>query len=293
MKIVIKLFLISFTLMQVAQAGRMFDPEMGRFISRDPLGYVDGMSLYNGYFAEGFNLDPLGEAEIIFNVDTKDITKEQLDKGIFGWTDLKNIQGVGARLPNARPDVMQTFRFGGIKWDRFIFPGVKGIYNPETQCCYYEKPLKAILELTQQIPMKKRYEGHILTDRFFDFTRKHEADRLAAWKDNLKPVLQKVYDEVENLVEKGPTKEKCLKKLYAKTSEIYWKYRDEGTTAIEKALVRQIEITYRDGPFRRKRKQNGVTIHDIPSIPGYESSVKPDPENPGFYIFKNGIGNFR
>ena len=41
-------------------AGRMFDPEVGRFISRDPLGYVDGMSLYNGYFAERFALDPWG-----------------------------------------------------------------------------------------------------------------------------------------------------------------------------------------------------------------------------------------
>jgi len=46
--------------MQVDQAGRMFDPEMGRFISRDPLGYVDGTSLYNGYFAESLGLDPNG-----------------------------------------------------------------------------------------------------------------------------------------------------------------------------------------------------------------------------------------
>ena len=34
---------------------------MGRFISRDPLGYVDGMGLYNGYFAEVFGVDPSGE----------------------------------------------------------------------------------------------------------------------------------------------------------------------------------------------------------------------------------------
>ena len=41
---------------------RYFDDELGRFISRDPLGYVDGMSLYGGYFAEGFAMDPSGEA---------------------------------------------------------------------------------------------------------------------------------------------------------------------------------------------------------------------------------------
>ena len=39
---------------------RYFDTNLGRFISRDPLGYVDGMGLYNGYFAGGFNLDPSG-----------------------------------------------------------------------------------------------------------------------------------------------------------------------------------------------------------------------------------------
>lgn len=60
MKLFIKTFLILFTLMQVASAGRMFDPEVGRFISRDPLGYVDGESLYNAYFAERFALDPMG-----------------------------------------------------------------------------------------------------------------------------------------------------------------------------------------------------------------------------------------
>ncbi len=30
---------------------RMYDAKLGRFVGRDPLGYVDGMSLYRGYFA--------------------------------------------------------------------------------------------------------------------------------------------------------------------------------------------------------------------------------------------------
>ena len=38
---------------------RMFSPTLGRFISRDPLGYVDGMSLYNGYFSPN-SVDPFG-----------------------------------------------------------------------------------------------------------------------------------------------------------------------------------------------------------------------------------------
>jgi len=38
---------------------RFFDAELGRFISRDPLGYVDGMSMYRGYFVPGL-VDPSG-----------------------------------------------------------------------------------------------------------------------------------------------------------------------------------------------------------------------------------------
>jgi RHS repeat-associated protein len=39
---------------------RYFDSDMGRFISRDPLGYVDGYGLYNGYFGLHFGVDPSG-----------------------------------------------------------------------------------------------------------------------------------------------------------------------------------------------------------------------------------------
>ncbi|MCM8529210.1 MAG: PA14 domain-containing protein [Lentisphaeraceae bacterium] len=39
---------------------RYFSDVMGRFISRDPLGYIDGMSLYNAYFAEKLLVDPSG-----------------------------------------------------------------------------------------------------------------------------------------------------------------------------------------------------------------------------------------
>lgn len=38
---------------------RYFDPYQGRFISRDPLGYVDGYGLYNGYFVPN-GVDPSG-----------------------------------------------------------------------------------------------------------------------------------------------------------------------------------------------------------------------------------------
>ena len=42
---------------------RYYDPQTGEFISRDPLGYVDGMSQYRAYFVPG-SMDPMGLFEI-------------------------------------------------------------------------------------------------------------------------------------------------------------------------------------------------------------------------------------
>jgi len=39
---------------------RMYSSELGRFISRDPIGYADGWNLYAGYFAGYFGMDPSG-----------------------------------------------------------------------------------------------------------------------------------------------------------------------------------------------------------------------------------------
>ena len=39
---------------------RTYNPSIGSFTSRDPLGYVDGLSQYNGYFAAVLGMDPDG-----------------------------------------------------------------------------------------------------------------------------------------------------------------------------------------------------------------------------------------
>ena len=43
---------------------RYYDPQTGEFISRDPLGYVDGMSQYRGYFVPG-GVDPFGLEKLV------------------------------------------------------------------------------------------------------------------------------------------------------------------------------------------------------------------------------------
>ncbi len=42
---------------------RIYSAQLGRFISRDPLGFVDGMSLYRAYFVPG-SMDPFGLASV-------------------------------------------------------------------------------------------------------------------------------------------------------------------------------------------------------------------------------------
>jgi len=60
MKLLFKVIFMAFALTQMAQAARVYDPEIGRFLSRDPMGYVDGTSLYDGYFAGKMGMDPSG-----------------------------------------------------------------------------------------------------------------------------------------------------------------------------------------------------------------------------------------
>ena len=43
---------------------RYYSPELGRFISRDPLAFVDGMNLYVGYFAIHGKTAPWGYNEL-------------------------------------------------------------------------------------------------------------------------------------------------------------------------------------------------------------------------------------
>jgi len=47
---------------------RMYGPSLGRFVSRDPEGYVDGYSPYGAYFVPGL-LDPLGTSILCAAID--------------------------------------------------------------------------------------------------------------------------------------------------------------------------------------------------------------------------------
>ena len=83
---------------------RWYSPALGRFISRDPLGYVDGMSLYRGYFAPK-GLDPTG------NEDLDRIIRDKINS-ILGFNRFDMSQG-GVQLLRQYSAAGTEFWIGG------------------------------------------------------------------------------------------------------------------------------------------------------------------------------------
>ena len=91
-----KIFLgLLFIFLSQPLQARYYDPDMGRFASRDPIGYSDGMNLYAGYFAQEFQLDPMGtemkktlvNSKAVLDGITKLAKQHKLPTGIIGSLD--------------------------------------------------------------------------------------------------------------------------------------------------------------------------------------------------------------
>jgi len=140
---------------------RYFDAELGRFISRDPLGsgsprggYQDGMSLYRGYFAPNF-VDPYGLLVVNNHVNDRlheslQLTEEQqkcLEEAVArleGWLappveddaeDDTSNQKLRAHIIKlgGNPDEMSQRGQGGIGvWSRGLKTSIYGVFKPST-----------------------------------------------------------------------------------------------------------------------------------------------------------------
>jgi RHS repeat-associated protein len=69
---------------------RYFDNTLGRFIGRDPAGYVDGLGLYGAYFVPN-DVDPSGEKVLSFLIAQlgKKVSKEAVKKAIKEFVENK------------------------------------------------------------------------------------------------------------------------------------------------------------------------------------------------------------
>ena len=80
--------------------GRMYLPPLGRFMSRDPLGYVDGLSLYAGYFVPN-KVDPSGfiDEDDFTPVDPSDPDVTGEDASTTGKFEIKKKTHTTSCLP--------------------------------------------------------------------------------------------------------------------------------------------------------------------------------------------------
>ena len=121
----------------------------GRFINRDPLGYVDGMSLYGAYFAQGFGLDPWGlwtideEAYVDQNATTKKVTVTWCN-GEVSKKIIKNFKDLDTWLATEAAKVKKP------KIKTIIFEGHN--YMLGHKKAYFKKKIKNGKEIDVMVP---------------------------------------------------------------------------------------------------------------------------------------------
>ena len=83
---------------------RYYSPQLGQFISRDPLGYVDGMSQYRAYFVPGA-VDPTGTCiECITSFGERGCYESGICKpNPFNVLDATSLDGLGVSMADLLP----------------------------------------------------------------------------------------------------------------------------------------------------------------------------------------------
>ena len=168
--------------MQAVQAGRYYNTENGRFISRDPIGYHDGMSLYNAYFAEKFALDPSGN-RIITDIQEDSLHNIWNKWGSFGIT----ISGPGIISYKGQDDIQEWQNSNGC-WCAKVVKGKRGdmklyVRIPNTNTANNKKLLVDEGSIDPSDPAKirntplKDIEGHemerawVLIKGYFEYVK--------------------------------------------------------------------------------------------------------------------------
>ena len=115
---------------------RYFEPEVGGFASQDPLGFVDGYSLYNGYFSNNFTTDAFGYCA--GGCPGKEVTMGPMKfENILSVTDVKFESGTShfdsttgvltvdndAKFPSNSFLYVYTFKFPTITCKKCMFEG--------------------------------------------------------------------------------------------------------------------------------------------------------------------------
>ncbi len=134
---------------------RYYDPLTGEFTSRDPLEYVDGMSLYRGYFVPGA-VDPSGMALVNTGIQ---LCKGTAFGGFGGFGDhsfvkISNGKGYGLYHKSQLDGAHWTESYGALGYGGGVVKDNDHLTYPEAECktillddcCYDVELYKQVIE---------------------------------------------------------------------------------------------------------------------------------------------------
>jgi len=195
---------------------RMYSAGLGRFISRDPLGYVDGSSLYNAYFVPN-KLDPSG---------TIDIPVTNL--GVFFETDWAS--HLASQDPPEDPAVAGYTRFK---------PNIRVRYRQNGCCCIFNADISFTVEIHiaavgQQLRRKKSNpfgsfteSGGVMTQELQNNVLVHEKQHLFLMRHLIKQGYSKaISSDLVCCGYESATSESCREKaqdLATRLQDAYYK----------------------------------------------------------------------
>jgi RHS repeat-associated protein len=229
---------------------RYFDPELGVFISRDPLGFADGNSIYQGWFALLYGIDPTGESLL----DLSDFADDNLFTGNGGNTskpktpeekaeearvckcnDLaRQYRILNATLNNACADRSKTLD----KIDAYLA-------KRKIQRDAFYKRLRELLGL-RRLTLEQEAEKAQLQKLHKKFVRdenkrlkKELFDREATQRRVIDDVLRKIQKVIEE-----QKKNKCLSPEEIDALDEYWKKKN---AELEEQDQRAADLAYQAG----------------------------------------------
>jgi RHS repeat-associated protein len=248
---------------------RYYDPELGRFLQPDPLGYQDSMNLYQAFNCNPVNfLDPMGERIVLSDAFTESEKALvyyyllQLTSDILEPPDPKT----GEIKISVKKAKIREKRYGTILLRRVIESPIVITIGPSSENRFYKLTRYIGLNLSFQKkdrlylvydPVRKK---NILENTPFYITVAHELIHADHFIRGISDYLR-VWGELEYIDEKGDYKVqeamisefetvglynyKAYGELYAKNKEIIEKSRNENITEnqirIEHRLKRRVK----------------------------------------------------
>jgi RHS repeat-associated protein len=170
---------------------RYFEPELGVFISRDPLGFVDGKSVYQGWHVTRFRMDPTGLEDVFdewtdwwweiksgckalkslaYNMGTSASDAElnqatiELGQLISDYTPgvIPNSPFVGENIPYVGPragDHLHQENYFNTRWPKTIAAMIS-LINAEisTKICQYEGQSEFVIDFKKVVQAPEMWE---------------------------------------------------------------------------------------------------------------------------------------